>query len=304
MSQATRWDYQLNQVEMAISNLMNEASLNPDPVASSATIADRDQIDQSLARIAVDSDKVMQAARKAQMGGRANAAIGWWTKQFAAKVKSVSTEYVALQNRKMWLRLLKARFAGVSSQDSLDLQAKHLVDLALRKKQLVEIESELKRQMETIVHERERLKSDYQALGIADENWSASGSFQSRLGVTLDHARENPSAKAFSDWLNVMSVPAVYPEEDQWLRKVDEDLREKSGSLAEQCRTLASSIATGAGIADKISTLHFKNTMDQVTALNNQLVRRFAALKSLPVRQSRPKVVQNHQKNGTTSAHR
>ncbi len=304
MSQATRWDYQLNQVEMSIADLMNEASLTPDPVASSATIADRDQIDQSLARIAVDSDKVIQAARKAQTGGRANAAIGWWTKQFATKVKSVSIEYVSLQNRKMWLRLLQERFAGVSAKDSLDLQARHLVDLALRKKQLVEMEFELRRQMDVVIWDREQLKSDYQALGIADENWSASGSFQSRLGVNFDHARENPSAKAFSDWLNVMSVPSVHPEEDQWLRKVDEDLREKSGSLAEQCSALASAIATGAGIADKISTLHFKNTMDQVTALNNQLVRRFAALKSLPVRQSRPKVVQNNQKNGTTSAHR
>jgi hypothetical protein len=304
MSQATRWDFQLNQVEMAISDLMNEASLKPDPVASSATIADRDQIDQSLARIAVDSDKVIQAARKAQMGGRANAAIGWWTKQFAMKVKAVSTEYVALQNRKMWLRLLQARFSGIPAKDSLDLQAKHLVDLALRKKQLVEIEADLKRQMDSIVREREQLRSDYYALGIADENWSASGSFQSRLGVTLDHARDNPSAKAFSEWLSAISVPSVHPEEDQWLRKVDDDLRVKSGSLAEQCRTLASAIATGAGIADKISTLHFKNTMDQVVALNNQLVRRFAALKSLPVRQSRPKLVQNHQKSGTTSAHR
>ncbi|MEI6397772.1 MAG: hypothetical protein WCO71_03280 [Pseudomonadota bacterium] len=69
MSQATRWDYQLNQVEMSIADLMNEASLTPDPVASSATIADRDQIDQSLARIAVDSDKVIQAARKASAAG-------------------------------------------------------------------------------------------------------------------------------------------------------------------------------------------------------------------------------------------
>jgi hypothetical protein len=303
MSVASRWDAQLIQIERALVELTKEAANIPDPVTSNSTIHDRDEIDKALAKMAVDSNKVVSGAKKAQLQSRANSAVAWWSKQLTAKIKTLATEYVALQNRKMWLRLLQARFAGSSKAESLDLQAKHLVDLAIRRKQLDELEKGLRQELEAVARERELLKNEHEAIGVADQNWDASGSFQSRLGTTLEHSRENPCARAFADGLSLLSVPTVHPGEDASLRKMNGDLTKKSLILAEQCRELACALALGPDRADKLSKMHFKNTIDQVSALNDQVVRRFAALRSRPFPRSRPKIVQIHQKTDKTVSH-
>ena len=303
MSQVSRWDLQLQQLEKTIVELMTVASNAPDPMASRVIVQDRDHVDQSLARIAIESDKVSQHSRKVPKTSRANAALVYWAKQLGGKVKGISAEYVALQNRKMWLRLLQARFSGATRGDSLDLEAKHLVDLAIRKRQFEELESNIRKDLETVAREREFLKSEYEARGAADENWSASGSFQSRLGVNFPHSRENPSVRAFSECLRLFSVPNVFPDEEKSLRALDQDLRRKSGRLAEQCRELATATAQGARSADKIGMLHFNNTIEQVSALRDTVVRKFAGLKSRALQPARPKIVQNQQKTDKTGPH-
>jgi hypothetical protein len=303
MSAMSRWDAQLIQMETVLVELTKEAANVPDPVTSNHTIHDRDEIDISLAKLAVDSNKILSAAKRAESQSRANSSLAWWSKQLTSKIKTLATEYVALQNRKMWLRLLQARFAGSTKAESLDLQAKHLVDLAIRRKQLDELERGLREELDAVARDRQFLKNEHEAIGVADQNWDASGSFQSRLGTNLEHSRENPCAKAFADGLSLLAVPIAHPEEDSWLRKVNADLKKKSLILAEQCRELASAVAMGPENANKLSKTHFKHTIEQVSALNDQVVRRFAALRSRPIPKSKPKVVQNHQKTDKTLAH-
>jgi hypothetical protein len=43
--------------------------------------------------------------------------------------------------------------------------------------------------------------------------------------------------------------------------------------------------------------------MDQVMSLNEQVTRKIAAIRRRPLKQSRPKMVQNHKKDDKTVAH-
>jgi hypothetical protein len=303
MSQVTRWDQQLQQLEKGIIDMMTVAANAPDPMAARAIVHDRDEVDQSLARITIDADKIFQHSRKVPKADRANAALVYWAKQLGVKVKSVASEYVGLHNRKMWLRLLQARFSGTARGESLDLEAKHLVDLAIRKRQFEELEKNLLNDLQQVAKEREMLKAEYEARGTADENWSASGSFQSRLGVNFSHARENPSVRALSDYLRVFSVPSIFPEDERFLRSLDQDLRRKSGRLAEQCKDLATAMAHGTLSGDKIGMIHFNNTIEQVASLRDTVVRKFASLRGRPARPTRPKLVQNPEKTDRTAPH-
>jgi len=303
MSQVTRWDLQLQQLEKMIADLMTVAANAPDPMASRAIVQDRDHVDQSLAKINIESDKVYQHSRKISKTNRANAALVYWAKQMSGKVKAISTEYVALQNRKMWLRLLQARFSGATKGDPLDLEAKHLVDLAIRKRQFEELEQNLRNDLEAVAREREQLKLHYESRGAADENWSASGSFQSRLGVNILHARENPSVRALADCFKLFAVPTAFPDEELALRTLDQDLRRKSGRLAEHCRELATAVAQGTHSDHKIGTIYLNNTIEQVSSLRDTVVRKFASLRGRAIERSRPKIVQNRQKTDTTSPH-
>ena len=167
-----------------------------------------------------------------------------------------------------------------------------MVDLAIRKKQLDTMEQSLRAELEVVARERDHLRVEHESIATADQNWSASASFQARLGADLAHARGNPSAKALADYFNIIAVPAVHPDEDGWLRKSNEDLRKKSGILTEQCRDLAAAMALDTTSAPNLSTTHFKNTLEQVSHLNDQVIRRFAALKSREKPKSRLKLVQ------------
>jgi hypothetical protein len=293
MSQVTRWDLQLQQLEKSIVDMMTVASNAPDPMVSREIVKNRDEVDQSLARIIIEADKISQYSRKVPKHNRANAALVYWAKQIGVKVKSVASEYVGLQNRKMWLRLLQARFSGATKGDSLDLEAKHLVDLAIRKRQFEELETNLLAELDMVSKERRQLKLEYDARTTADENWSASGSFQSRLGINFTHARENPSVRAFSDCLQVASLPSVFPEDDQFLRSLDKELRRQSGRLAEQCKDLATALAQGTLGADKIGTTSFNSSIEQVATMRDTVVRKFASLRGRSRKPTRPKLVQN-----------
>lgn len=209
MSQVTRWDLQLQQLEKAIVEMMSAASNAPDPMASRSIVQERDQVDQALASIAIDNDKVFHYSRKVPKTNRANGALVYWAKQLGVKIKAISSEYVALQNRKMWLRLLQTRFSGT-------------------------------------------------ARGAADETQ---------------------------------------------LRILDQDLRRKSGRRAEQCRDLATAMAKGQVSDHKIGKNHLDTAIDQVAALRDTVVRKFASVRARPIRPARPKLMQNTQKTARTEPH-
>jgi hypothetical protein len=300
MTASLKWDHQLNQVDQSLNQIHGICANRPDPVSTASTIRSRDQIDQLLAQISIDADRIVQRTKKIQKSFKSSFALNWWIKQFALKVKFLSMEYVGLQNRKMWLKLLQARFASAKKEESMDLQIRHLVDLAVRKRELSELEMLLKSQLQNIARDRQALKLEYKKIAAADENWFASGSMQSRLGVNLTHAKENPSVIALSECLRILSVPGVNPEVGTWLKSTNQDLQKKSSHLADQCRDIATSLAQN-GRADKNLAHKFKLTMEQVVAMNEQILTRFAQLKSRPKYHARPKLVQKLEKKDKTT---
>ena len=301
MSLVSRWEDKFLKVERAIEEMSKVAAQMPDAAISNTTIRDRDQIDRALAQISEDTAKTTQGARKVDGESRPNAAIAYWSKQLAGKIKVVAEEYVALQNRKMWLRVLQVRFLGQSDRDSVDLHATHLVDIASRKRALAEHEATLRREMRSAARERDVLKFEYEGLAAADQNWEASGSFQSRLGKNLEHSRSNPSANAFSECLFIISVPNCFPEDSRWIRKANRALKEKSEALSAQGRKMASELAKGSGIADKLSIGSFRSALEQVEAMDIKLQKKWEYLRGLNRQQSRPKLVQNHGKKDNTN---
>jgi hypothetical protein len=101
----------------------------------------------------------------------------------------------------------------------------------------------------------------------------------------------------------VASLPNVSPDDETQLRILDQDLRRKSGRLAEQCRDLATAMAKG-GIPDhKIGKNQLDTTIDQVAALRDTVVRKFASIRARPARPARPKLMQNTQKTAKTEPH-
>ncbi len=294
MTRVSQWEDKFLKIERTIFELSKIAAHLPDSEASSETIVDRDRIDEALAQISVCTARASQACKTTQDGTRSNAAIGYWGKQLALKIKSVADEYVALQNRKMWLRILQARFTGQSNQDTADLHAKHLVDIVSRKRNLAQLETSLRRDLTAASCERDILRLEYEAIAIADQNWSASGSFQARLGKNLDHARKNPSACAFSDGLKILALPNRFPEESLWLRQKNESLSEKSKNLSSHGNRIASELSKGTGHADKLSVTKFRTALDQVVAMNLEVTAKLQSLLAKSPIRSRPKIVQNH----------
>ena len=227
---------------------------------------------------------------------RANAAICYWGKQLTTKIKTVAEEYVALQNRKMWLRTLQMRYKGQSHQDSIDLHARHLVDLASRKRNLAQLEISLKRDLGAASCERAILTLEYESISIADQNWLASGSFQARLGKNFDHARKNPSACALSDCLKIMSIPSQFPEESLSLRLKNESLTKKSQNLCTRGGALAGELAKGSGGADYLSVSSFKTVLAEVLEMDQQISDNLDSLYRRSSKRCRPKVVQKLKK--------
>ena len=300
MSQILKWEENFLKIERTIFELTKIAAHLPDPKVSNQTIADRDQVDQALAAISISSSRASQLSKNIQNASRSNAAICYWGKQLTAKIKSVAEEYVALQNRKMWLRTLQLRYTGQSSQDSIDLHARHLVDLASRKRNLAQLEISLKRDLRAASCERDILTLEYEAISIADQNWSASGSFQARLGKNVEHARKNPSTCALSDGLKIVSIPSHFPEESLSLRLKNESLTKKSQTLCNSGGALAAALAKGSGGADYLSVSSFKSILAEVSELNQQVSDKLESLYRRSPERSHPKVVQKLQKQVKT----
>jgi hypothetical protein len=292
MSRTARWDFQLSRIELALTQLARSVSRHPDPIAQDNVNRDRGEIDAYLAKILIHSDEISRISRKFSAHNKSSAAIIWGAKNLIVKLRLLASEYVALQNRKMWLRLLQARFVGISKRDSLDLEAKHLIDLAGRKRQLEQLEAGLKRELDMITNERSCLKAEYAALEAADENWEASGSCQTRLGINLQHAREHASTRALSEFFRVMAVPAMHVADDAWLQEANKTLIKKADLLAHQSREMAAKLAKGEKHDEKLGIGSVKSTLKEVSDLSEDVMRRFESVRRRPLKVSRPKVVQ------------
>ena len=294
---ANAWDSEVQTLEEHLAAMIRELGESADPKIMHEVFEKKTGIDQMLAVMAIDHDRIMLLSRSSSRLSKGHTALIYWSKQVSLKVKQFSDEYVALQSRKMWLRLLQSRFSDKSKSKSGALEAEHLVDLAVRRQQLAHVEAGLKREQQEIEAEREQLQRNYIARSTADENWVASGSMQARLGVNLHHAKDNPSSKAMSDFMKRLSVPLRHPSERRWLKEVNNELDGKSSRLLDDCRALAVGFVHDAGESvNKKLVTQFKIGIDQITDLNKRLTVKVDALMQPPQEQARPKMVQNSKK--------
>lgn len=295
------WDQEFRALKDDVRQLMKQASNSGDP-HEFATVADlRAGVEERIGAFTVAHDRINQVLRKKWSVSRANTATLYWSKQYLAKMKLLLEEFLALQNRKMWLRLLQVRFSGAVGSEKSNLEARHLVDLVLRRQQLAKVEQALCSDLDAVAGQRQKLQEEYEKMSAADENWRAAVSMHGRLGVNAAHAAENPSTKALKDLLKVVAVPLRHPADEAWLAQTSREVEVKSNSLLEQCKLLAAGyVHKGDESYDTNSLNKFKNAINQVQDLNIELTKKIDKLLSERIQPARPKLVQSAAKQAKT----
>lgn len=295
------WDQEFRALRDDIKQLMKQASSSSDPQEFATVVDLRAGVEERVGAFTVAHDRINQVLRKKWAVSRANMATLYWSKQYLAKMKLLLDEFLALQNRKMWLRLLQVRFSGAVGSEKSNLEARHLVDLVLRRQQLMKVEQALRDDLDAVGGQRQKLREDYEKISSADENWLASVSMHGRLGVDPVHATHNPSTKALKELLKVVAVPLRHPLAEAQLAQASRDIDAKSDSLLEQCKLLAASyVQKGKESYDSNSLNKFKNAINQVQDLNVELIKKIDKLLSDRFEPARPKMVQSAAKQAKT----
>lgn len=295
------WDQELVALKNDVRQLLKQAENVGDPREFNAVAALRKDVDEKVGLFVVVHDRMSQVLKRKWLVGRAHAATLHWSKQYLTKMKLLLDEFMALQNRKMWLRLLQVRFSGAVGSEKNTLEARHLVDLVLRQQQLAQVEQDIRNELNAVDGHRKRLREEYEKISAADQNWLASVSMHGRLGVNVENAANNPSTKALKELLKVVAVPMRHPHEEEWLVNVNDELEKKSDSLLEQCKILAAGyVQKGDESFDSNSLNKFKNSINQVNDLNVEITKKVKRLLSERIVPSRPKVVQIGSKQAKT----
>jgi hypothetical protein len=295
------WDQEFLALTEDVKQLLKQASRAGDP-HDFDTVADlRASVDERIGAFTVAHDRLSQVLRKKWDLSRAHGATVYWSKQYLVKMKLLLDEFLALQNRKMWLRLLQVRFSGAVGAEKSNLEARHLVDLVLRRQQLAKVEQGLREDLQAVGSQRQKLRDEYEKISAADENWLASVSMHGRLGVDVANAAQNPSTKALNDLLKVVAVPLRHPADETWLTNTSREVETKSQSLLEQCKLLAVGyVQKGNDSYDSNSLNKFKNAINQVKDLNIEITKKIEKLLSERIAPARPKLVQSASKQAKT----
>lgn len=295
------WDQEFIALLNDVRQLAKQAERIADPREFDTVSVLRKELDDQVGEFVVCHDRMAQVLRRKWNVGRAHAATLFWGKQYLTKMKTLTDEFLALQNRKMWLRLLQTRFSGAFGSEKANLEARHLVDLVVRRQHLIHVEQALIADLDAVAGQRTKLREEYERISTADQNWSASVSMHGRLGVNVEDSTENPSTKALRDLFKAISVPLRHPAENAWLTSVSRDLEEKSVSLLDQCKLLAAGyVQKGTESVDSNSLNQFKNAINQVNDLNVQVSKKLERLLSERITPSRPKLVQSGTKQAKT----
>ncbi len=295
------WDQEFIALQNDIRQLTKQAERLADPREFDAVSLLRKDLDEKFGAFVVNHDRLLQVLRRKWNVGRAHAATLFWGKQYLTKIKMLADEFTALQNRKMWLRLLQMRFSGAFGSEKANLEAQHLVDLVVRRQHLTQVEQALTADLDAVAGQRMKLRQEYERISIADQNWSASVSMHGRLGLDVLDSSKNPSTKALQDLLKMASVPLRHPQESMWLKKVSNDLDEKSEELLDQCKILAADyVQKGREAVDSNSLNQFKHAINQVNDLNLEVSKKLKLLFSERIAPARPKMVQNSVKQAKT----
>lgn len=295
------WDSELQSLERDVVQLRRQADRMGDPKEFDAVTSLRSDIDEALGALAVNHDRVLQIARRNHVVGRAHSTILYWAKQHMTRLKILADEFIGLQNRKMWLHLLQARFSGVVGVDQSTLEAKHLVDLVVRRQHLSRIEQALREDLDAVGAHRQKLRDEYEKIGTADENWHAAGSMHGRLGVNIQDAAEHPSTKEITTYMKTLAIPLRHPDEDAWLAQINGTLERKSSNILDQCKSLAAGfVQSGSEAINRNALNQFKNAINQLNILNDQVHETLEKLMDERIAPARPKLVQKTPKQVKT----
>lgn len=295
------WDQELLNLRNDVQQLLKQASRVGDPNQFDKVANLRAEVEEKIGAFVVSHDRMHQVLKRKWSVGRGHAAVIYWSKQYLSKTRTLLDEFLALQNRKMWLRLLQVRFSGAVGAEKSTLEARHFVDLVLRRQQLAKAEHALQEDLEAVSQQRQKLREEYERISAADENWKASVSMHSRLGVDVVNASQHPATKGLNELLKVVAVPLRHPSEEEWLSTVSREVEKKSQSLLDQCKLMAASyVQKGDESFDSNSLNKFKNAINQVNDLNVEITKKVNSLLSERIAPARPKLVQRDAKQAKT----
>jgi hypothetical protein len=300
------WDDEINLLQEDISQLQKQVQRLPDVISLNAIAEIRSELNQALGDFGTVYERIMGLMKSSTLKSnqaRITTTVMQWSRNFLIKLKVYSDELIALQNRKMWLRIIQARFSDVSGESASTMGAQQLVDLVQRRQQLEKIEKTLQTELSGVMTHREILTTKYQSLEAADQNWIAAQTMSSRLGVNIRDVAQNPTTKGLKEFFLAALVPLRHPSEEKRLELVSVDLSEQSQKMVEQCLRISSNfVRQGRDAIDKKSINNFKNIMTRVEDLNHELTHSLGLLREQPLPVCRPKLVHKSSKIDHNSA--
>jgi hypothetical protein len=294
------WTDSLQQLERDVKQLEKQRDSAPQVQMFEVVEAERRKLAATLKTFGIAHDRIMKLARKRNPQlSKAGETVLYWSRQYLMTTRQLVEEFMALQHRKMWLRLLQARFTHNLGDEKATLETKQLVELVERRRQLAAVEDSLTAQLELVRARREQLKIRYEAIGAADENWRASGSMATRLGINVRDSKHHPAAIGLKDLFTTLSVPLRHPTDLQTLKHDDLEIGKSSDFLLLQCNQIARDfVAKGQSAIDGEKVEEFKLSMQRVENLSEHQFQYWKSLTKERVGPCQPRVFTNPIRTG------
>lgn len=287
------WDKDYYSLLTDINQLQRQLNNLPDRYLANEVNYQLDKIQQNSAKVAVANERCLNIVRsQKKKANKAMHAFNYWAKLCATKMRMLSEEYVNLQLRKMWLKLLQTRFTESAAREKQTMEAMQLVELVDKKKNLSEVEAGLKWEISNVLTERNALLEKYSSIHAADQNWAAANSMSARLGSSFEHAGEHPSHVALQEFMKNVSIPLKESGSQENLFRLNKKLTEKSNEIVRECAQIAARYAKDD--QDKVDSkmmAQFVAKLDDLEAMNNKVIQSFESLKKSDLPTSRPKII-------------
>lgn len=204
------------------------------------------------------------------------------------KLYSLSSRF---KSRELWLKLINARIAGPGAASGRDIEADDLVTLAMRQSSLAKTEGYLAETLLKLKRRKKDLTRRYEALGIVEENLTASGSLGTRLGASPEDAFASPTVRALGTYVRRMTAPVV--DAPAVKRLVDAQARAlgKSDGLFGLCKSVVLSRLSDPSARPE-QRIHdkFQHAMQQLDELEAETRDAWDRIVSSAPQAARPKV--------------
>jgi|GEM_PF-2292818 len=147
--------------------------------------------------------------RRPWMDKRASALIHW-TGVLADKILAYFESQARIIDKSMWLHLLQTRVDGQPMNTS-DMGESDIMDVAIRRTNLLKTETFLTEHLKKLEKEKERLHKQYHQLDARRANFWASHSMAASFGQNFDQSRSNPVLQSLTRYVSRITAPFRLP---------------------------------------------------------------------------------------------